>query len=250
MSRNPLMTQLTVIKNLVKDFGDPLFWFLSKQELHRLLKRHPVGNSNDIVTITKQYSGQGWYKRLGALQVEEEFRKLIDWASSKKPKRVIEIGTASGATLLMWSRIVRERIISIDLPGGIHGGGYPARKVKLFNQFIHDRPGVRIDLIRRSSHESCTKQMVVDMLAKEKIDPLFIDGDHRLEGVTRDFDLWKDLVRSGGSVIFHDIVPHTNINSCHVDVLWKGLKAQYPKQTTEIIASVDQGWAGIGILTL
>ena len=37
-----------------------------------------------------------------------------------------------------------------------------------------------------------------------KIDMLFIDGDHSYEGCKSDWDLYIDMLKSGGCVIFHD----------------------------------------------
>jgi len=236
------------LKPVVKTLGDPLFWTLSKRELHSLLRRFPESGAASILPITQQYRGQGWYKGLGAYQVMEEFRSLADWARDLAPRVVVEIGTAAGATLLLWSRTVQKHVISIDLPGGIHGGGYDAHKGRLFHEFVHDRPQVKLDLVRASSHEVSTKAAVQRLLAGELVDLLFIDGDHRIEGATRDFELWRDLVRPGGHVVFHDVVPHAHLPECKVDVLWERIKSENPNRTTEFVASHNQGWAGIGIL--
>lgn len=238
------------LKTLAKRLGDPIFWALSKAELHRLLTQHPSGHSTDILPITRTYRGWGWYKRLGAFQVDSEFQRLADWAAAERPETVMEIGTFVGATLLLWSRVAQRRVISVDLPGGIHGGGYPTEKMRLFREFVFDRPEVTIDLLHADSQDVATRRRVEAMLGATRIDLLFIDGDHRLKGVTRDFELWKDLVRPGGRIVFHDVVPHHTQPSCQVDVLWNNIKARYPGQTTEIVESVDQGWAGIGILTV
>jgi hypothetical protein len=88
----------------------------------------------------------------------------------------------------------------------------------------------------------------LQLLGNERVDIFFIDGDHRLEGVTRDFNLWKDLVKPGGHIVFHDILPHPALPSCQVDVFWKKIKEEFPGKTEEIIESPEQGWAGIGIL--
>jgi len=238
------------MKNLVKTIGDPWFWQRSKKEFGELLLRYPYPHGSDILSLTKQYRGQGWYKRLGAYQIDDEFLRLADWARSLEPKVIVEIGTANGATLLAWSRIVSGRVISIDLPGGIHGGGYAEQKSRLFKEFILDRPGIRMDLIREDSQDARTKERVRGLLGSEAIDILYIDGDHRLEGVTRDYELWRDLVRPGGAIVFHDVVPHTRVKNCKVDVLWQSIKERYPRHTTEIVADQSQGWAGIGILTV
>jgi cephalosporin hydroxylase len=42
----------------------------------------------------------------------------------------------------------------------------------------------------------------------EGIDILFIDGDHSYQGVINDFNLYKDLVKVGGYIIFDDYNDH------------------------------------------
>ncbi|MEY4577624.1 MAG: hypothetical protein RL701_2327 [Pseudomonadota bacterium] len=241
---------LTALKTVAKVAGNPVFWPASRRELRELLRRYPNALGADVLAITKEYRGQGWYKRLGAYQVDAEFVRLADQMAALKPRNVIEIGTASGATLLMWARVASRRVISIDLPGGIHGGGYPSARGRLFKEFTFDRPGVSIELVRASSHEEETKRRALELLGGEYVDVLFIDGDHRLEGVQRDFELWKDCVRPGGVIIFHDIVPHKHLKDCQVDVMWRTLKQTHAGQMQEIVASHDQGWAGIGVLTV
>lgn len=39
----------------------------------------------------------------------------------------------------------------------------------------------------------------------DKIDLLFIDGNHEYEFVKKDYDLWSPLLVSGGSIILHDV---------------------------------------------
>lgn len=39
---------------------------------------------------------------------------------------------------------------------------------------------------------------------KDKIDVLFIDGDHSYEGVKKDWEKWSPFVKKGGIVFFHD----------------------------------------------
>jgi predicted O-methyltransferase YrrM len=42
---------------------------------------------------------------------------------------------------------------------------------------------------------------------RKRLDFLFIDGDHTYEGVKQDFEMYTPLVRKGGLVAMHDIVP-------------------------------------------
>ena len=45
----------------------------------------------------------------------------------RKPRFLLEIGTARGGTLFLFTRVSSSDalIISVDLPGGLFGGGYP-----------------------------------------------------------------------------------------------------------------------------
>ena len=239
----------TQLKRLIKTCGDPYYWSASRRELRRLFAAHPGGTPEDILALTKQYRGQGWYKRLSAYQIDGEFTALIGWAVALRPRVVLEIGTAQGATLLAWCRIATDWVISVDLPNGIHGGGYAPQKQRLYRELVYGRRAdVRVELLQADSHQQETRLRVERRLEGRSIDILFIDGDHRYEGVKRDFELWSPLVSPGGHVVFHDIVPHRTIPSCQVDQLWRELKPQYSH--VEIVAPTDEGWGGIGILQI
>src|SRR5438105_11708592 len=77
------------------------------------------------------------------------------------------------------------------------------------------------------SHDARTLLRVTEFLDGRKVDVLFIDGDHEFEGVVKDFSMYSQLVRSGGLVCFHDIVPGSD-RSCQVWKAWHMLRQQYP----------------------
>ena len=62
------------------------------------------------------------------LQSRMELEGLLGEVARLRPSTVVEIGTASGGTLFMLTRVASTdaTIVSIDLPGGAFGGGYPA----------------------------------------------------------------------------------------------------------------------------
>jgi len=68
----------------------------------------------------------------------------------------------------------------------------------VFNQFV--RQNQLADII--SPIEAYSHDFVA--VFKHKIDLLFIDGDHRYEGVLRDFTMWSPLIKPGGFIAFHD----------------------------------------------
>jgi predicted O-methyltransferase YrrM len=183
---------------------------------------------------------------LEPLQVRSEIRGAMEAIEKRKPRRVLEIGTAHGGTFFLLSRAAHPdaTLISVDLPGGKWGGGYSAWKTGIFRRML--LPGQSAHFIRANSQDPSSKELVKAMLGKALLDVLFIDGDHSYEGVSHDFLLYRDLVRRGGLIVFHDVAIHAPEKQCEVARLWAELKQRYP--ATEIIEHPDQGWAGIGIL--
>ncbi|MBU0660571.1 class I SAM-dependent methyltransferase [Patescibacteria group bacterium] len=181
------------------------------------------------------------------MQVKSEIQRLLSQVKKQEPKVVVEIGTANGGTLFLFTRVADASadIYSIDLPGGAFGGGYAFWKKRLYKAFA--RKEQTIHLIRANSHETKTKERLEKKLKGRQIDVLFIDGDHSYEGVKQDFELYQDLVRPGGLIGFHDVAKHTPERNCHVDQYWQEIKQKYSKQW-EFIQKEDQGWGGIGLI--
>jgi len=179
-------------------------------------------------------------------QVRSEIAELGTLLQAQAPMHSLEIGTNYGGTLFLLCSLSPPgaRIISVDLPGGRFGGGYPRRKIPLYRKF--PRNGQRLWLVRADSHLPGTKQQVERILAGNRLDYLFIDGDHTYEGVKRDFQMYSSLVRSGGIIALHDIAKHQRNDDCQVDNFWNEVKQHY--RYREIIENPDQGWAGIGVL--
>ena len=181
-----------------------------------------------------------------AYQIPEEISQLLQILKERKPKTILEIGTANGGTLFLFSRIASDdaTLISIDLPGGRFGGGYPIWKIPLYKSFA--RKDQKIYLIRGDSHNQETLKKVKNILNDKKIDFLFIDGDHSYEGVREDYQMYSKLVKRGGIIAFHDIVPHPPETGCDVNRFW--LEVREPMRHIEIVKNWSQGWAGIGVI--
>ena len=124
-------------------------------------------------------------------QVKDELLELLKLLLKLKPKAICEIGTAWGGCLYLFCRIAPKNamIISIDLPGGPFGGGYPIWKIPLYKSFAKDNQ--TIHLIRANSHNPKTLELVKRILGNRMIDFLFIDGDHTYKGVKRDFEMYS-----------------------------------------------------------
>jgi hypothetical protein len=78
------------------------------------------------------------------------------------------------------------------------------------------------------------------------LDYLFIDGDHRYEGVKRDLEMYGPLVRKGGLIALHDIVDGPTHLVGGVPQFWREIRSQF--RFMEIIKDPSQGGYGIGIL--
>jgi len=178
-------------------------------------------------------------------QFREELSQLLKFFSWKKPKYVLEIGTANGGTLFAHCRLAPEDavIISIDLPSGKFGGGYPAWKLPIYKSFAKSEQN--LFLLRADSHNAATFEEVKKILNGNKLDYLFIDGDHTYEGVKQDFEMYRALANERAVYIFHDIVSHPG-SSCKVDQFWNEIKVG--RNHKEFIKDKNQKVFGIGVL--
>ncbi len=122
-----------------------------------------------------------------------------------RPKSLLEIGTASGGTLFLLTRVAAPdaQLFSVDLPDGPFGGGYPVWKIPLYQAF--PLPGQRLELIRDNSHDPAVLSQVRQLVGEQGLDFLLIDGDHSYAGVKSDFEMYGPLVKSPGLIAFHDI---------------------------------------------
>lgn len=198
--------------------------------------------------------------RHGAIQKPGELRQLVEFLQKReKPKVVCEVGTAVGGTLWLWCQMADPNafIISIDLPNGPWGGGYAEEDIpRILTMTQHQQ---KMQLFRGDSHVPEMLDALKRVLTGRKIDMLFIDGDHSYGGVKQDWEMYSPLVRSGGIVVFHDIVPHDFVG-CDVDIFWNELKGDYkheefitPVEIPYLMKPKSEGgagkdWGGIGVI--
>ncbi|WP_170233996.1 class I SAM-dependent methyltransferase [Bizionia myxarmorum] len=230
---------------------DLLNYFAFQYSKRKLKASFNLKSFDAIYGFTQTYVGRGYYDRISLHQYKGEFEAFAEYVAKTKPKVVVEIGTKKGGSLYMWARYFKPKhLISIDLPGGIHGGGYPKQKRPFYECFLDDEKASKISLIQGDSHANKTLEELKRLLNGEKIDFLFIDGDHRYEGVKQDFDMYKDLMNSGGLIGFHDIVAsdyHHNMQ-CYVDKLWDELILEYKHKA--FVQDPAQHKYGLGIVVM
>src|SRR5918994_5418053 len=76
--------------------------------------------------------------RRGAVQKVPELERLVALVRERRPRAVVEIGTDRGGTLFAWCRLADPEavLVSIDLPGGLFGGGYSWGGAPRFRHFL------------------------------------------------------------------------------------------------------------------
>jgi predicted O-methyltransferase YrrM len=208
-------------------------------------RRTPQGTTpKEVLDFTFGPAGQ----LIVPSQLWSEIEPLLTLLYQKKPKAVVEIGTKFGGTLAMWCAVAHPEatIVSIDLPGGIHGGGYAYWRTFIYQRFA--QPKQTVHLLRRDSHLANTLEDVKKLLPPGGIDFLFCDGDHTYEGVKKDYEMYSPLVRKSGLMAFHDICTHSPDQDCGVDRLWREIRTRH--KSWEHVESPDQGMYGIGVLEL
>jgi predicted O-methyltransferase YrrM len=189
-------------------------------------------------------------QRRGAMQKVAELAPLLALLAKRRPTTVVEIGTYRGGCFYALCRAADEHatLVSIDLPGGLFGGGYTHEEFSAIQSY--GLPTQSLHFLACDSQEASTRDAVVERLGGHPINFLMIDGDHRYDGVRRDFELYSPLVASDGVIAFHDILPHPRAPLCQVDVFWNEIKDRY-RHLEFVDPGEDWGggqWGGIGVL--
>lgn len=182
------------------------------------------------------------------MQKQSEIFRLVKLLKALRPTTICEIGAARCGTtfLLAHAAASYATIITVDLDFS------PARMAAV-RSFA--APEQRIVCIPENSHSPRTVDAVKSCLKGRSLDVLYIDGDHTSQGVSTDFSLYSSLVRPGGVIVFHDIVPDyharyglaTKSNAGGVPQFWQEIKAAH-NDVEEIVEDYEQDGFGIGLL--
>lgn len=172
------------------------------------------------------------------------FVKLLE-REQFMPEVLIEIGTANGGNNLFLASCLPsvQLVIGIDL------------YVKNTTQIHFYLKGKRVNCINGSSYDPLIIEKVKKIIRGYNKCLIFIDGDHRYEGVKADYQGYKQLLGDETCFAFHDIVPDSFLRYGEISNLWVGevplfwneLKA-LEKNAKEIIEDAEQNGLGIGVL--
>lgn len=239
------------LKTLVYHLSPRIYaWLSEKRRVSQLarmaaqLSDHAQNSAvGDLIDIPElQKSGPFWSN-----QKRAEILSLLELLQERQPSYLCEIGAFKGGTLFLFTRVAasRAQIVSIDID-------YPKIKKRPIQQFA--RRGQRIYCLEANSQSVDTAIAVKQLLSGQLLDFLFIDGDHSYQGVKRDFELYSSLVRPGGLIALHDIVPDhghryglkTTTRTGEVPVFWNEIKQLF--KYWELVEDPEQDGYGIGVV--
>jgi len=151
----------------------------------------------------------------------EELEKLLSWCEGANS--ILEIGSRYGFVLMdLARRSNAKRVVSVDLPNVGDWGNDSEETLKNNIQALKEEG--------RDAHLFLGDSKDPDIIQKVKslgpYDFIFIDGDHRYEGVCGD---WRNYGLMGDAVVFHDIVQPKpgERQSLEVWRLWEIIKQIY-----------------------
>jgi predicted O-methyltransferase YrrM len=178
-------------------------------------------------------------------QIRAEIVGFLEFAARIRPQTVVEIGTASGGTNFLLGAALPDVTLKLGLDLFVQN----KRLLRAYG-----RPECRHIFLDGSSRAPETLARVRAALGDRPIDVLFIDGDHSYAGVQADHELYGPLVRPGGLIAFHDIVPDyrtrfgrdTGRYAGDVPRYWQLARERFAR-VQEFIADPGQDGLGIGV---
>ena len=150
------------------------------------------------------------FRNLGGWLTEQEAMGLFLLAfKAPRNAKIVEIGSWQGKSTYCLAKGLRSRkIYAIDPFNADTGFDEASEKIysvkkgvnDLYDKFIHNmtKPKVLSKIIAKRGY---SYQFPDEF---DKIDVLFIDGDHSIEGCKLDFELFSPNIVVGGYTAFHD----------------------------------------------
>lgn len=175
-------------------------------------------------------------------QIVSEFDALVRLAHDSGVRSYLEIGSQHGGSFWRMGEGLGEGalMLSIDRPNP--GSGTEKSLLECVG---------RLRELGRDAHvvlgDSTDEEIIERARAMGPFDLVFIDGNHTLPYVTRD---WQNYGPMGGMVAFHDIafekeVSHPGKLPIEVSKLWRQIEAEGTYRTRRFVA--DGSDKGIGV---
>lgn len=189
-------------------------------------------------------------KRIEASQHITEFERLLEIYKPLKAKNILEIGSLHGWSLHHWIEYSSRgsTVISIDLPVKDFVGSFDPRVQQQEKAISEEWPAwakknkTKLYLIPQASQSNTVVDKVDKILNSNKLDFMFIDGNHFYDYVKLDFELYKKFFKCGTVVAFHDIGENEEGT---VNIFWNEIKQHYRYEEILLHNNKEKG---IGVL--
>lgn len=175
-----------------------------------------------------------------------EFNGLCKLLASDNVRVYGEIGAREGDTFhaVMSSLPIGSKGVALDYPGGHWGHKGSRRQLELAIADLNAKGYDASCMFGDSKTAACIRQFA----ARGPYDAIFIDGDHRLEGVTADWNNYRKLARI---VAFHDIdgAGQADKKGATVDVpiLWARVKEKGLRTVEFVTAGSHMGIGAVWV---
>lgn len=155
---------------------------------------------------------------------KEDLKVLLPLVAAINPQYILEIGMHQGYSMEVWKKAFMPRLlIGVEKDSPTLESYIEGLSMMYWNTDSHDPKSMKYP---------------------SGIDFLFIDGDHSLEGVTKDFGMYSPLVKTGGIIAFHDVLHFNKDPEVNVKPLWEKLKLNYPY----VEIKVGPNSTGLGVI--
>jgi len=170
-------------------------------------------------------------------QQHEELNDLLIELEKISIKNVLEIGVHRGGSLGVWDEALKpEILVGID--------------TQILPEANEVKKAILIEGKSQSKEVFSDVQKILNSDYKKRyFDFLFIDGSHYLDDVLEDFKMYKELVREGGIIAFHDVIIRGN-DTCEVHRAWELIKKDYKTKTISYKDKVGPTATGCGVVYL
>ena len=175
-----------------------------KNNLDKWVAYNGTGRYLDKDYIVNPLNDLSIIENVGMQQVQAEIYEFIDvLVKHNKLEICIDIGLGIyGSTHFLW-RMIFNKTITIE---------YQKHRIftftenmnKFYNKFVLN--DLKSKFIFGLSHQTTSVEKLDKILKGEKLDLLFIDGDHTYRSVLADWLIYKNFVAKGGIIAFHDCV--------------------------------------------
>jgi predicted O-methyltransferase YrrM len=132
--------------------------------------------------------------------------------SIEKWKYVLEIGTGFAVSSSALAGAVEQQdgmVITVDVDDQTNAVDLLPNELRKHVIFV-----------KGDSRETENIKKVISSANIEQLDAIFIDGGHDFDTVKQDFYEYKDLVRKGGFILFHDVCLQADSSKCQVYKFW------------------------------